>query len=251
MSNITKSQVTFPVIAGVIITTDSQGRYNLNALHKASGGKDAKRPKAWLATKSTQELVEELRQNSALGQDLITVTRGGIEQGTFAHELLAVSYAGWISPKYQLMVNQVFLDYRNNLKPIQNESDVSGIPELRKAQALDTAYNVSEKICSQLPNLSSQSKQVIIAGLINPIFGQIIPLPILEDKTYSATDIGNLLGITSKAVGTIANDHNLKTEQYGMFVLDKSRSSNKQVSVFRYNERGLNAIKNIFGGNYE
>lgn len=250
MNNITKSQITCPVIAGVIITTDEQGRYNLNALHKASGLGNNKAPAQWLRTQTAQELVHELTDMQKCTSPINTI-KGGINQGTFAHELLAVSYAGWISPKYQLMVNQVFLDCRNNLTPIQKESDVSGIPELRKAQALDTAYNVSEKICLQLPNLSPQSKQVIIAGLINPIFGQIIPLPILEDKTYSATDIGNLLGITSKAVGTIANDHNLKTEQYGMFVLDKSRSSNKQVSVFRYNERGLNAIKNIFGGNHE
>jgi len=32
--------------------------------------------------------------------------------GTFAHELLAISYAGWISPAFHLKVNQVFIDYR-------------------------------------------------------------------------------------------------------------------------------------------
>lgn len=102
-----------PVIAGVEITTDDQGRFNLNALHKASGGRDAKRPKTWLDTKQAQELVEELRQDSALGQEILNVQKGGISPGTFAHELLAVSYAGWISPAFQLKVNQVFLDYRN------------------------------------------------------------------------------------------------------------------------------------------
>ena len=37
---------------------------------------------------------------------------GGNERGTYAHELLAVSYAGWISPRFQLQVNQAFLDSR-------------------------------------------------------------------------------------------------------------------------------------------
>lgn len=110
---------TLPVIAGVEITTDDQGRFNLNALHKASGGRDAKRPKTWLDTKQAQELVEELRQDSALGQEILNVTKGGTAPGTFAHELLAVSYAGWISPAFQLKVNQVFLDYRNGrLQPV-------------------------------------------------------------------------------------------------------------------------------------
>jgi len=73
MSNI----IQLPVIAGVEITTDEHGRFNLNALHKASGGRDAKRPKTWLETKQANELVEELRQNSALGRDVISVTKGG------------------------------------------------------------------------------------------------------------------------------------------------------------------------------
>ncbi len=69
MQNLTNEH--YPIIAGVEITTDSEGRFNLNALHKASGGKDAKRPKTWLETKQAKELIEELRQNSALGQEVI------------------------------------------------------------------------------------------------------------------------------------------------------------------------------------
>lgn len=101
-----------PVICDVEITTDAEGRFNLNSLHKASGGRDAKRPKAWLATKQAQELVNELRQNPAFGGNVIKVTRGGTTAGTFAHELLAIEYAGWISPSFRLQVNQTFLDYK-------------------------------------------------------------------------------------------------------------------------------------------
>lgn len=106
------SESTCPSIAGIEITTDAQGRFNLNALHKASGGENSKRPSMWLANKQAQELTEELSRNSSLGHELINSVKGGISPGTFAHELLAVSYAGWISPSFQLKVNQVFLDYR-------------------------------------------------------------------------------------------------------------------------------------------
>ncbi|CDH00791.1 KilA-N domain-containing protein [Xenorhabdus bovienii] len=102
-----------PVIAGVEITTDSEGRFNLNALHKASGGENAKRPSLWLNNKQVQELIDELSKNSCLGQEVIKSVRGGTTPGTFAHELLAVSYAGWISPSFQLQVNQTFIDYRS------------------------------------------------------------------------------------------------------------------------------------------
>ena len=110
-----------PVIAGVEITTDTAGRFNLNALHKASGGRDAKRPKAWLATKQAQELIDELRQDSAFGEEVIKIIKGGIAPGTFAHELLAIEYAGWISPSFRLQVNQTFLDFRTGkLAPVNS-----------------------------------------------------------------------------------------------------------------------------------
>lgn len=104
---------TVPVIAGVEITTDAAGRFNLNALHKAAGSIHTKRPSIWLATKQAKELIEELSQNSGLGQKVISSVKGGVTPGTFAHELLAVSYAGWISPAFQLQVNQAFIDFRS------------------------------------------------------------------------------------------------------------------------------------------
>ncbi|MWP47474.1 KilA-N domain-containing protein [Gilliamella sp. Pas-s27] len=243
MKNSIKNNLSCPVIAGISITTDNEGRYNLNALHKASGGKDAKRPKAWLATKSTQELIEELRQNSAFGQEIITVTKGGINQGTFAHELLAISYAGWISPKFQLTVNQVFLDYKKGELTPTPKIDNSGLPELRKARAIKEVYNVAEKLCGNLSNLSSPSKQAIYANLINPIAGSVVPYPILDGQTYSAKEVGAQLGISCHKVGLIANKYNLKTAENGIFVLDKAEHSDKQVTNFRYNENGIKAIK--------
>lgn len=101
-----------PVICGVEITTDAAGRFNLNALHRAGGSIHTKRPSIWLATKQAQELIEELSQNSGLGQKVINSVKGGTSPGTFAHELLAVEYAGWISASFRLQVNQTFLDYK-------------------------------------------------------------------------------------------------------------------------------------------
>lgn len=103
---------TLPVIAGVEITTDLEGRFNLNALHKASGSANSKRPSLWLITGQAQELIQELSKNSCLGQEVVKLIKGGSLSGTFAHELLAISYAGWISPAFQLQVNQTFIDYR-------------------------------------------------------------------------------------------------------------------------------------------
>ncbi|MFM4903778.1 phage antirepressor KilAC domain-containing protein [Aeromonas veronii] len=102
-------QNSMPVIAGVEITTDEAGRFNLNALHQASNLGAEKAPSKWLRNKQAQELVAEVEKQT--GQICI-VSIEGRNGGTFAHELLAISYASWISPAFHLQVNQVFLDYR-------------------------------------------------------------------------------------------------------------------------------------------
>ncbi len=112
-------QNSMPVIAGVEITTDEAGRFNLNALHQASNLGAEKAPSKWLRNKQAQELVAEVEKQT--GQICI-VSIEGRNGGTFAHELLAISYAGWISPAFQIQVNQAFLDYRTGkLAPVTQQ----------------------------------------------------------------------------------------------------------------------------------
>ena len=112
-----------PIIAGIEITTDAQGRFSLNALHKAhlklnpEMHPDSKRPADWLKLNSTEELINELSKRENIPFKVVTPNKGRYG-GTFAHELLAISYAGWISPKFQLEVNQAFIDYKTgHLQP--------------------------------------------------------------------------------------------------------------------------------------
>ena len=72
------------------------------------------------------------------------------------------------------------------------------------------------------------------------------------EKTWSATEIGNAFGVSSMAIGKKANALGIKTEQNGIFVLDKSRHSNKEVQTFRYNRKGVDALAKALGiGKYQ
>lgn len=75
--------------------------------------------------------------------------------------------------------------------------------------------------------------------------GALLPLPKAERKTYSAAEIGEKLGLTANKVGSLANKHNLKTEEYGLRVWDKSKYSNKQVETFRYYENVIPVIEKL------
>jgi hypothetical protein len=116
------------VIAGVTILQDEHGRYRLNDFHHLSGARANKNPGEWLKNKSTQELISELV--SQKGNSPFDVVTGGNAPGTYVHELLAVSYAGWISPAFQLKVNQAFIDMRRTMHT-SLPATLDAYPELR------------------------------------------------------------------------------------------------------------------------
>lgn len=99
-----------PGIYNVDINTDEEGRFNLNALHKASGAAKKNGPSYWLALEGTQALIAELEQtltDTEIPVSAIKVIKGGLNQGTFAHELLAIEYAGWISPRFSTSTSRL------------------------------------------------------------------------------------------------------------------------------------------------
>ena len=74
-----------------------------------------------------------------------------------------------------------------------------------------------------------------------------VPLLPIE-ITYSATDIGKMLGISANKIGKIANQYNLKTPQYGKLFYSKSEYSCKEVETFRYYECAIPKFREILKG---
>lgn len=95
--------------------------------------------------------------------------------------------------------------------------------------------------------LAEQSVELLTINAIEVINGKnTLDRPKLPDKKYyTATEIGEEFGITANKVGKIANANNLKIDEYGRFVLDKSRYSAHQEPTFRYNEKGKCKIKEL------
>lgn len=80
-------------------------------------------------------------------------------------------------------------------------------------------------------------EQVLNAHATKELTGEyLLPLPKLEAKTYSAEDIGNMLGVSSNKVGRLANANGLKRKEYGAWFNDKAKGHNKEIQCFRYYE---------------
>lgn len=88
---------------------------------------------------------------------------------------------------------------------------------------------------SQVDTLSPTYKTVLVSKASEVLAGEeLIPLPKMEKKSYSAGEIGQIFGISANRVGRIANIHNLKTDQYGEYRRDKSQYSVKEVDTWVY-----------------
>lgn len=131
----------------------------------------------------------------------------------------------------------------------KKEKSSSGLPEYRRARTLKMSVEAVHQLFDMMPNLSDLSKQCAAANIINPVAGfEAIPLPKLEEHFYTAGQVGEMLGISAQKIGRISNANNLKTDQYGIYVMDKSAYSSKQVEAFRYNANGVEALRHQIHG---
>ncbi len=106
---------------------------------------------------------------------------------------------------------------------------------IRKAQILTRLADKYEGTTYQ---------QVLNAHATKELTGEyLLPLPKLEAKTYSASEIGGILGISGHMVGILTNRHGLKTDQYGAWFNDKAKSSTKEVQSFRYYETVIPVLR--------
>lgn len=140
---------------------------------------------------------------------------------------------------------------------IVKEKTSSGLPEYLlakakqlQAQALEKNIASARELMSMFPRLGDAANQVIVATLVNPLIGrEIVPLPVLEERFYTAKEVADQIeGTSANKIGRLANKHNLKTEEFGKFFLDKSKYSDKQVHAFRYNANGVEALRHLIHG---
>lgn len=140
---------------------------------------------------------------------------------------------------------------RTILKSLRcGETKLVSMTEYQRLMTQTRAENARIRKAQILTKLADQYtgayKQILQSYATKELTGEhILPLPEVEQKTYTATQIGDMLGVSSNMVGRIANEHHLKTDEYGKWYHDKAKNHSKEVESFRYYETVIPVLKQI------
>ena len=108
------------VLRGRKISEDEFGNLCLDDLWQLARGRPSKAPKYWRRSPVVIGLIQELAKKvrisdlkeNKLETPIIYSKRGRGNEGTFAHPILAAAYAGYLSPKLEIEVREIWLRFR-------------------------------------------------------------------------------------------------------------------------------------------
>ena len=171
-----------------------------------------------------------------------------IEQTPYTHEQNGQTYY-----EYQLTKEQtidLITGYRADLR-IKINRRWQQLEQATAPQPVQPIGETEDKLRTIIlalehTTLSDVAKETVVITSAETLTGISIGYrPRIEQTTYSAKELGDVLGISANRVGRIANAHGLKTNEYGLYYLNKSQHSDKQVEHFRYFEKAIDKFKSI------
>lgn len=176
------------------------------------------------------------------GGQIVTTqnTRIFTEDGIYEVTMLSKTETG---KKFRKVIRNIIKSLR------KGENKIIKTSEYQRLTAEAKLNNSRARMASVLMKIANNTqipeyKQVCCSYASAVIAGKpIIPLPEVNKKTYSATEIGDMLGVSANKIGILANRNNMKTEEYGKKFYDKSRYSNKEVETFRYYDNAIEKFK--------
>lgn len=172
-------------VYGVSVRVDSAGRYNLNDLHAAAVANgeatESQRPNKFIRSAAVKRFVSaldsrgqkcRLKENQSLN-----IVNGGVNQGVWAAELLAIRYAAWIKPEFEIQVYETF-----------REAVLSSITSMNRLNRLDLLIATETKEVSACARAMNKwgvgGRKKLLNGARERIVSQMDPymVTLMEEK---------------------------------------------------------------------
>ncbi len=174
--------------------------------------------------------------------------------------LLAMGFTGKKALEWKIRYIQAFNEMERKLKEQENLAaqncvakfktpDVAPPEVLAQARAKTMLMNARTRQAKLWKTLADEStgtyREICKVYAANILAGkEVLPLPKPPKKTMTATELGEVVGLTAMNVGLLANKYNLKTTAFGQWVYDVLKNG-RQVESFRYYESAIPVIKEI------
>lgn len=164
------------------------------------------------------------------------------EKGALLHAKSLNTDQAWQA--YECLVDTYFSVREQGQLP--QRPDRTKALEVKEMNARVRMSNQFLKLANAETTLSKDYKSILIAKAAEVLAGEaILPMPKSEQKMYTATEIGKMLGVSAQKIGRLSSQNGMKTEEYGEFYKDKSPYSCKEVDAFRYNEKAVERFKEL------
>ena len=124
--------------------------------------------------------------------------------------------------------------------------------EALKARLMEAEARLLEAKKSTLEMISNPIQKEILISKFYSDDKISLPLPEVGEKSYSATELSKLilkkygLNLSANKIGRIANENNLKKPEFGVFLYDKSKYSDKTVESFHYFDKCVDEVVRLF-----
>ena len=135
-----------------------------------------------------------------------------------------------------------------NMREAINTDSTIGLKDKRLAIMEENAKTKQAQLLFKVATgtASNSARERIFAHIATELTGEKF-IPEIQEKEFSAKEVGYELGITANKVGRIANILDLKAEQpgqnqFGRWAMSKSQYSNKEVAQWLYYQAGVNEI---------
>lgn len=125
------------------------------------------------------------------------------------------------------------------------------LPEIRKTGGYNSQQSDEFKakrleimmINAKARLMKEQNKRIELM-IKNPEYTPTEDLPPVVPKTYTATEVAKMLGVTANRIGRLSNANGLKDKAYGEWYKEPL-TNGKEVESFRYNEKGVNKLREL------
>lgn len=182
-----------------------------------------KEPKHWLLNQSTRDFIQALSEvRNLTSADLVKVTKGGIEQGTWMHEDVALEFARWLSPAFAIWCNDRIKELlKTGVTTVSNDDEAIAYAMQVLNKRLEQARQEKAMLEQQNNYLTNEIKQV--APKV-----QYVNEVLQAQNTYTSTQMAKELNMrTAEQLHKALKEKGIMFYQSGQWML-----------TARYSEKG-------------